>query len=66
MTLPFSYSPDGSCIVSSDGPELLVYDGPSEGPLWRTTQGSDIVAVGATVGEVAEILTSAPEPGTSA
>lgn len=43
-----AYDRTGSLIVLTDGAELLVHDGPSEGPLWRRDCGAPLVAVGAT------------------
>lgn len=45
---PFAYGHDGASLVSSDGAELLVYDGPDEGPLWHRTAPATIVGVGIT------------------
>lgn len=39
-------------IVLTDGTELLVHDGPTEGPRWRRDLGAPIVAVGLTAREV--------------
>jgi hypothetical protein len=47
-----AYDRSGSVIVLSDGAELLVHDGPSEGPLWRRDCGSPLVALGAAAGAV--------------
>lgn len=48
--LVIAYDRTGSLIVLSEGAELLVHDGPSEGPLWRRSDGGAIVAVGAADG----------------
>lgn len=47
-----AYDRSGSVIVLADGAELLVHDGPSEGPLWRRDCGSPLVALGAAAGAV--------------
>lgn len=43
-------------IVLADEAELLVHDGPSEGPRWRRTLGAPIVALGSTPGAVIALL----------
>lgn len=45
---PFAYAIDGAVIVCSEGPELLVHDGETEGPLWRRTCDAELVGVHAT------------------
>lgn len=50
-----AYDPSGALIVLADGSELLVHDGPSEGPLWRRTEEHPIVAVGAAAGSVISV-----------
>lgn len=42
-------------IVLTDGAELLVHDGPTEGPRWRRELGARIIAVGLTAGEVVSL-----------
>ncbi|MCB9547337.1 MAG: hypothetical protein H6706_16015 [Myxococcales bacterium] len=41
----FDYDRQGRYIAMADGDELLVQDGPSEGPLWRTQEATPIVGV---------------------
>ncbi|HEY3451470.1 MAG TPA: hypothetical protein VGK67_34245 [Myxococcales bacterium] len=55
MPHPFAYSPDGAHLVSADGSELLVYDGPSEGPLWRKALPGPVLAVGVTEREIVSL-----------
>jgi len=55
MPHPFAYSPDGAHLVSAEGSELLVYDGPSEGPRWRKTLPGPVLAVGAAEGMVVSL-----------
>lgn len=43
-----AYDASGHSLVLADGAELLVHDGPSEGPRWRRELKSPLVAVGAT------------------
>ncbi len=43
-----AYDGSGHSLVLADGAELLVHDGPSEGPRWRRELGSPLIAVGAT------------------
>lgn len=52
MPHPFAYSLDGAHLVGADGKELLVYDGPSEGPRWRQALPGPVIAVGATAKEI--------------
>ncbi|UJR86712.1 hypothetical protein [Sandaracinus amylolyticus] len=40
------YDEEGHSIVIADGSELLVYDGASEAPRWRTDVGAPLVGVG--------------------
>lgn len=47
-----AYDLTGSTIVLTDGSELLVHDGPSEGPLWRRMIDAPIAGVGAAAGAV--------------
>lgn len=47
-----AYDRSGRTLVLADGSELLVHDGPSEGPLWRRECAAPLVAVGATPMEV--------------
>ena len=44
-TVPFDYCPDGRWILCSDGSELLVHDGQTEGPLWSDQLPGPLVAV---------------------
>ena len=41
-----AYESGGSVFALTDGAELLLHDGESEGPLWRVTLDSTIVGVG--------------------
>ena len=43
----FAYDKQGKVFAMREGAELLVHDGPSEGPLWRKTLDGDIVGLGA-------------------
>lgn len=42
----FDYDPEGHSIVLADGRELLVHDGATEAPRWRTEVGARLVGVG--------------------
>jgi hypothetical protein len=53
-----AYDKKGVVFALTDGAELLVHDGPSEGPLWRTMLDSRIVGVGADSTRVAAITAS--------
>ena len=50
-----AFPPDGHVIVTSDGPEVLVYAGDDERPLWRATCESPVASVGATATEVVTV-----------
>ncbi|MFT3696846.1 MAG: hypothetical protein QM831_27135 [Kofleriaceae bacterium] len=53
----FAYDKKGTVFAMREGAELLVHDGPSEGPLWRQMLDADIVGLGANdklVGAVTE------------
>jgi hypothetical protein len=43
----FAYDKKGTVFAMCEGSELLVHDGPNEGPLWRETLDAPIVALGA-------------------
>src|SRR4051812_20026267 len=45
---PFAYGHDGALLVASDGPELLVFAGPDEGPMWQRSASATLVGVGVT------------------
>jgi hypothetical protein len=47
-----AYDGSGHTLVLADGAELLVHDGPSEGPRWRRQCAGPLVAVGTTGKEV--------------
>ncbi len=53
-----AYDKKGVVFALTDGAELLVHDGPTEGPLWRTTLDSGIVGVGADSTRVAAITSA--------
>lgn len=42
----FDYDPEGHSLVLADGRELLVHDGGTEAPRWRTELGARLVGVG--------------------
>lgn len=44
----FDYDRAGRSIVLTDGPEVLVHDGTTEGPVWRHTLSSRVVGVAST------------------
>lgn len=50
-----AYDRTGTTLVLTDGAELLVHDGPSEGPRWRCTLPAPLVAVGATASAVVAV-----------
>ncbi len=50
-----AYDSAGTTLVLGDGAELLVHDGPSEGPRWRCTLKAPLVAIGATAESVVAI-----------
>jgi (2Fe-2S) ferredoxin len=45
---PFCYPPSGAMIVCGDGPELLVYSGNDDSPMWKQFTDGILVGVGAT------------------
>jgi hypothetical protein len=45
---PYAYPPEGSVQVAGDGPELLVYSGVNDAPMWKQFTDGLIVGVGAT------------------
>ena len=47
-----AYDRSGRTLVLADGAELLVHDGPSEGPRWRRQLSAPLLAVGATPTEL--------------
>lgn len=47
-----AYDSTGSILALADGAELLVHDGPSEGPLWRRTGDTPLAGIGAAAGAV--------------
>ncbi len=52
MPDPYAYQEDGSVVVMADGPDLLVYSGANDGPLWSKFCEGIHVAVGATAEHV--------------
>ena len=53
-----AYDKQGAVFALSEGVELLVHDGESEGPLWRKNLDADIVALGASSEHVAAITST--------
>ncbi len=50
-----AYDPTGSVFAIREGAELLVHDGPSEGPRWRKTLDSTIVGLGASASSIVAV-----------
>ncbi len=50
-----AYDREGRTLVLADGSELLVHDGPSEGPRWRRQLSAPLLAVGATPSELVAV-----------
>lgn len=50
-----AFPPDGHVIVTCDGPEVLVYAGDDERPLWRVACEAPVASVGATATEVVAV-----------
>ena len=46
--VPFAYQRDGAVYVSGDGPELLVFSGANDAPLWKQFCEGILAGVGAT------------------
>ena len=53
-----AYEIGGSVFALTDGSELLLHDGESEGPLWRVTLDSKIVGVGIDAQQVVAVTES--------
>jgi hypothetical protein len=49
---PFAYPSNGKVIICGDGPEILVYSGNDDGPLWKQFLTDVIVGVGVTADDV--------------
>jgi hypothetical protein len=48
MNAPYTYTPDGTLYAAGDGPELLVYSGTNDGPIWKQFCDGVLVGVAAT------------------
>lgn len=66
----FDYDRDGRNIVLTEGAEVLVHDGATEGPLWRQTLDARLVGVASTTPAIMAVdergTLSAFEPATGA
>lgn len=58
MSSPFAHAHDGAVIAVADGPEVLVWSGTSDAPLWKRFLNDAIVGVGTNV-QAVFALTSA-------